>query len=400
MVDTTTLFKTLCKLILFLILAVLFVMFYMKDQMTDYLMNRTTISTRFEEVKRLEYPTLTICISYGQKPSIARHLGLSLNYDILGYGISEEFLKEANAKNLSEVFEKVSYILDRDFEITYSFGFENKNQNNPKKMEVGKNHFTLNRNGSEVVLNFTVEAIQTMQYATCYKIEGSGVNAATVPFHSHFNLTQLVDKKEDRSKGIYVLLTDGNTWTGITRSVWPQFTPTKIYIPFDSSFHELKIRSKEHYFSQGVDDTKDCMTSLLSNSSCQPKCNLLSYDNFDPCVLPKESRCMLDEFFDNFEEAEKCFKPKRAMTFDVEHAIFHNHAIEQTNEPSDMVQVYLGMWSTKKEINEEIRIITESSLIGSLGGSLGMFFGFSIFTHLLYFLDKLADRMHFYQLVK
>ena len=167
MVDTTTLFKTFCKLILFLILAFLFVMFYMKDQMTDYLMNRTTISTRFEEVKRLEYPTLTICISYGQKPSNARQLGLSLNYDILGYGISEEFLKEANAKNLSEVFEKVSYILDRDFEITYSLGFENKNQNNPKKMEVGKNHFTLNRNGSEVVLNFTVEAIQTMQYATC-----------------------------------------------------------------------------------------------------------------------------------------------------------------------------------------------------------------------------------------
>ena len=124
MVEATTAYKTLCKLILFLILTVLFVMFYMKDQMTDYLMKRTTISTRFEEVKRLEFPTLTICISYGQKPSIARQLGLSLNYDILGYGISDEVLKKANANNLSEVFEKVSYILDRDFEISYSFGLE------------------------------------------------------------------------------------------------------------------------------------------------------------------------------------------------------------------------------------------------------------------------------------
>ena len=384
-------YKAIYKLILFLILAVLFVLFYMRDQMRDYLMNRTTISTRFEEAKsrRLEFPTLTICMSYGQKPSVARQLGLSLNYDILGYGISEEVLEKAGAQNLSQVFDQVSYILDRDIELTYSFGVENEN---PKKMREGPNQFTVVRNGTEISSHFTVEAIHTMQYATCYKLQGSGINGAMVPFHSHFNITQNV-LAEDRSKGIYLLLTDNNTWTGVTRSVWPQFTPTKIYIPFDSSYHELKIRSQEHHFRDGVQDTKECMTNLLNGSNCQPKCNLLSYDNFQPCVLPKESRCMLDEFLTQFEKAGKCFKPRKAMTFDVEHAIFHNHAIEQSNQPSDMVQVYLGMWSTKQEINEEIRIITESSLIGSLGGSLGMFFGFSIFTHLLYFLDRLVDKM-------
>ena len=45
------------------------------------------------------------------------------------------------------------------------------------------------------------------------------------------------------------------------------------------------------------------------------------------------------------------------------------------------------------EIKEEIRIITESSLIGSLGDSLGMFFGLSFFAHFNFILEKLIDHI-------
>ena len=67
------------------------------------------------------------------------------------------------------------------------------------------------------------------------------------------------------------------------------------------------------------------MTHMNMKSNCDPKCNLLSYDDLPDCQLPEESKCMLEDFLDRFKEVEPCFKPKRALTFDVEHSKFHNH---------------------------------------------------------------------------
>ena len=161
-------------------------------------------------------------------------LGLTLNYDILGYGMNEETLKRTNA-TLQEVFENASYILNRDFNIT--FGPKNNNFK-PFSIKEGKNEYIINANKSWVA---EVEKIRTMQYATCYKIEPKVTKGATIPFHLHLNVTQFVNEG-DQNKGFYLLLTGNNTWTGITRAIWPQFKPTKIYIPFDYNYHELKAR--------------------------------------------------------------------------------------------------------------------------------------------------------------
>ena len=47
-------------------------------------------------------------------------------------------------------------------------------------------------------------------------------------------------------------------------------------------------------------------------------------------------------------------------------------------------------WSINKEIREEVKIITTEDLIGSVGGSLGMFFGLSISASVLYIFEKLV----------
>ena len=44
-----------------------------------------------------------------------------------------------------------------------------------------------------------------------------------------------------------------------------------------------------------------------------------------------------------------------------------------------------------KEIREEVDVITMSELIGSVGGSLGMFFGFSISAYILKMVDTIFN---------
>ena len=57
------------------------------------------------------------------------------------------------------------------------------------------------------------------------------------------------------------------------------------------------------------------------------------------------------------------------------------------------VQFTLMFASTVVDIFEEILIFDEISLIGSLGGSLGLFIGFSFFGYVTTFLNMIVDKM-------
>ena len=62
--------------------------------------------------------------------------------------------------------------------------------------------------------------------------------------------------------------------------------------------------------------------------------------------------------------------------------------VNQYNPSSNDTIFDFHIPSMTKEIKEEIDIITLSDLIGSVGGSLGMFFGFSMLASAFYFMEK------------
>ena len=66
------------------------------------------------------------------------------------------------------------------------------------------------------------------------------------------------------------------------------------------------------------------------------------------------------------------------------------------NSTEDMnVQFTIRYTSQDADIFEEILIVDEISLIGSLGGSLGLFIGFSFFGYITTFLDVIVDQMFY-----
>ena len=58
----------------------------------------------------------------------------------------------------------------------------------------------------------------------------------------------------------------------------------------------------------------------------------------------------------------------------------------------NVTQLQISSASKTKQIMEEIDVITLSGLIGSIGGSLGMFFGFSITSYLSFVIEKLTKK--------
>ena len=101
---------SLClRIVSHLILFVFFVQFYLMDEMGDYMADRITTTSRFEEVSELKFPTITICMDPPQKPSVALMYGFETLFDINR--------KDIPNTTLYKRFEVLSYILNKDFSI-------------------------------------------------------------------------------------------------------------------------------------------------------------------------------------------------------------------------------------------------------------------------------------------
>ena len=91
----------------------------------------------------------------------------------------------------------------------------------------------------------------------------------------------------------------------------------------------------------------------------------------------------------NYPEFTDCFKTKLASTYDLVERI-ESPLHKQINKTS--TTVYVALWTMEKEVQEEVKLLTTEDLIGSVGGSLGMFFGFSIYATLFYCIEKALNR--------
>ena len=96
------------------------------------------------------------------------------------------------------------------------------------------------------------------------------------------------------------------------------------------------------------------------------------------------------------QKIDRCLNQKsfKQYTTRVEQVDFGNIEKDLLNGTEDMnVQFNLMFASTVVDVFEEILIFDEISLIGSLGGSLGLFIGFSFFGYISTLLHIIIDKM-------
>ena len=96
----------------------------------------------------------------------------------------------------------------------------------------------------------------------------------------------------------------------------------------------------------------------------------------------------------NTQKIDRCLNQKsfKQYTTRVEQVDFGEQDL--LNGTEDMnVQFNLMFASSNVDIFEEILIFDEISLLGSLGGSLGLFIGFSFFGYITTLLHVIMDKM-------
>ena len=116
-------------------------------------------------------------------------------------------------------------------------------------------------------------------------------------------------------------------------------------------------------------------------SNCSVKCQHVTLTNLSMCELYEDIQCILGvAYYKNLYT--KCGKVSHAFAFGAKTTQYEKYTFD------DSFRLNLFLVSMSKEVIEEVDIVSTADLIGSVGGSLGMFFGFSLSGNFLYFFDK------------
>ena len=352
--------KLFVKVLFFLLLSMLFFAFYFLNQTKEFLKGSTTFTSRAEEVEHFDMPVLILCFQ--------PRYNLNLNLQKEDYS----FLDSAN------------YKLGEDIVIDFHSKWHTFNGQEKQHLVVGRNIY----DNSYV----DVSTIQTLTYGLCYILES---NRKLKPHQSFYITIQRKLEKQDKPDKVDLFMASPESWYGITTEAWPYLTLEKHTFEFNTSARIwMDMYVKQITYQKGHSSIKDCLKNHVSGYNCTHKCIpfFLSFlDHLPACLMNEETRCMYNywAFADDFNvytQYKQCLKPLTTTLFEANPAI-----LEDEVNANNTVDLLFGYASNEMEIKEEALMIGTSTYIGSVGGSLGLFLGFSFFTYLSCCIDKLVD---------
>ena len=229
-------------------------------------------------------------------------------------------------------------------------------------------------------IHFIVLPIQTFWHGTCTKIQPR-FTIISEPFclWLYLKLDSSLESLDEPSKFI-IYMTSNNTWQSIGDSNFGTIPPSKVELEL-RSYKYYVARTIEYLFDKGLENSEDCWKTHLKNSNCT-MCQYYSLANLPMCNTSQEVTCIRNVAF-KYNLWRICNVEKNFLSFNGDLT-----KVSQYNPPGNDTRLDFFISSLTKEIKEEIDIITLSDLIGSVGGSLGMFFGFSMSASAFYFMEK------------
>ena len=345
--------KNILKILVFSFLFGSFVYFFMKDQMETFMEGRTTITRRVETVKSLEFPTITICLDPSTKLSVAKKYGFK-NY-------FQKFFNDVPNKTLPEVVDEMTYGFDQDYSIWNHDG---------KKIHLGLNN--IDAALSSVKMQFQVDAIKTWDFGTCIKMEPRfEMVSPSYRLQLTIQLSSTINT-EDKINSVLFIFTSNKSWVNVLNSDWPQFKPLKARVDMSKEFTQFFWQEEEEYFEHGTDQPADCLKELVEQQNCSVSCWASTIPGLPYCQTASEYSCV-DPVWGT-EKYFNCFTTKEVTYYSLIDRIESPYHEDKNTMKTD---VLIGIKSMQKVIIEDVFVLTLQDLIGSVGGSLGLFFGFS-----------------------
>ena len=278
-----------------------------------------------------------------------------------------------------EVYQNLSYVSKTDFDIR----MESKSDKRGKKE-----------------IRFEIQQIATYRHGLCSLIKyNESLSTKYGRVRLYFSYTGLAT---DMPKAATIFITSPFDWYGMVLDDWFQFNPFKT--AFKIPLLEMngtgtrrrawiaKVSQTDYHYIEGVDDFEQCFVEQLAkNSNCNTTCYPTIYNflpNFKPCNSSKNFYCMQRLLLkvDLRQMRYECLQAKKSIQYN---ANFVRSSQKLEKGTTGFVFSYYFDKGTK-DVKEEVWTVTTGNFIGSVGGSLGLFLGFSCFTYLTGIIDKIC----------
>ena len=357
--------KEILKVGTYLVLLVIFIQFYFMEAYKNYLKGGTTFHSIRENVKFLPSPYITLCFNPPFKSSMLKKYGLTL--PIFFKNIRDGHF---NVSSKWELYQKLTFEHNKDFDIRLKYKDSHGSQE----------------------LKFEIKNVATYRHGMCFTIS-QNISLSTedgiLKLYVDFLPNLLI---EDVPQNVHFWLTNPTGWYGIVFDDWPLIKPLHLKIPIDKAFQSYwvaKFAQTDYYYMQGTEDFEKCLHRQITmkSSDCVTKCFPILYNflpNLPPCNTTEEVNC-------NFGLIARGSRKKRYTCLKLQKDVkYDGNIFLNSKSEGNFTKIGLLMYfESTKDVKKEILMVPTADFIGSIGGSLGLFLGFSLFTYVSGMLDKL-----------
>ena len=368
--------KSLANAITFIVLLILFLAFYFINETDRFLKGSTTFASRTESTETFSIPVIVICFEPANKVSVNGNQSVSFDY------IFEDlFWTNQGEQSLVDYLKAANYKLDRDVKLQFTIREDGKDGTNYNLFE-----------GTNTFENFQMDIhqIYTLALGGCYVMDSPDKLATETSFY--VNIKDLNADNEDRLKKLTIYMASHQTWHGLISLSWPYVKLVRHVFNFNTTErYWIDFYVTELTYQRGHERVEDCIEALMAaNDNCK-KCVpfFFSFLEFRPsCETFEENKCWYSWMFisKRYKEYKRCMKPRKSIQNKGEPSLVEGSKID-----NDSLEIIFTYASDEVAIMEETLIMSTSSYIGSVGGSLGLFLGFSFFTFLSYCIEKLFE---------
>ena len=372
-----------CKGVFFLILLIIFFYFFFLQVVVQYLEKYTDTTKIVERVETIEAPTMTICT--GWKKSLMEHYKITTLAFVRRPSIETNVPINLTVKSL---FDEVTYKLNKDFSISVS-----NTLSHPIPLNIGIN--TIKEEG-EHVQSYLVKENLSVKNGKCYVIIPNELKMK--PLEDMWSITiarNITSEGKDMNK-IFIQISAKDTFntlnfkmTGVTNQIMEQ-----VFTEENNGYIEIE------YTEQNMEFIKECSEDAFfrcyakqimktSEFNCSRKCipvyaqsvmeNI--YHEIPQCSNNDEEYCMV-----GVKKHKKWMKLKSACLKQCKNKVAILDMERKSANPiypigNVQFDMYLYVAPEKVSIQEYL-IYDGCAMFGSIGGSLGLFIGFSLFDSL------------------
>ena len=362
------------KSILYLAMLILFLKFYFIEQVLEYLEGNTTffhIRESREVIKR-EAPVILLCQDYYLPSALHK------------YNISTHVYIEHTLGSIPNIHGMNKWDLYREFVPTLD-------QEILFYTKINETYYERLYEGSNMIGNVDVELSEVVTVGGyCIKISTNGSHNPIVSQSSEIYMVPIHGLETWD-----LLITGKNNWQVLVNGIYEHQTDhvhAKLKLGAGLSIlSELYISPTDVKNLDGIENADECMVKELKKANCSFIClpvflNFLN-EHIPFCATNKDYLCMVDHLEKIRLPWLPCYSKKQKAFTKYQGAVYHNFVGYVANNDTSWSFI-IRHSSNEMTILKERYIMTTSDFIGSVGGSLGLFLGFSFFSYASDVLDR------------